>query len=147
MNRARASVSPFFVPGSIANMASGLISMRYGARGPNSCVVTACTTGTHAIGEADRIIQRGDADVMVAGGAEAPVTALGLGGFGSMQRALDAATTTRSAPAARSTADRDGFVLGRGAGVVVLESLSTRGARRAIYAEIIGYGCQATRTT
>ena len=85
LTRGPMKISPFFVPSAIANMASGLISIRYGARGPNSCVVTACTTGTHAIGDAARIIQRGDADVMIAGGGEAPVNRLGLGGFGTMR--------------------------------------------------------------
>ena len=140
MLRAKGRVSPFFVPISIGNMASGLVSIRFGARGPNSCVVTACTTGTHAIGDAARIIQRGDADAMIAGGVEAPVTPLGIGGFASMK-----ALSTRNDDPQRASRPfdrgRDGFVVGEGAGIVVLESLETALARGAeIHAEIVGYG-------
>jgi 3-oxoacyl-[acyl-carrier-protein] synthase II len=133
-------ISPFFVPSAIANMASGLISMRYGARGPNMCVVTACATGTHAIGDAARIIQRGDADTMIAGGSEASVNPLGLGGFGTM-RALSTRNDDPERASRPFDLGRDGFVCAEGAGIVVLESLEhalNRGAR--IHAEIVGYG-------
>ena len=133
-------VSPFFVPQLTANMASGYLSMRFGARGPNSCVVTACATGSHAIGEAYRLLQRGDADVMLAGGAEAAVTPLGMAGFFAM-RAL---STRNDAPARASRpfdAGRDGFVVAEGAGVLVLESLEHALARGApVQAELVGYG-------
>jgi 3-oxoacyl-[acyl-carrier-protein] synthase II len=136
-------VSPFFVPGSIANMASGLISMRWGMRGPNSCVVTACTTGTHAIGDAYRIIQRGDADVMIAGGSEAPVNRTGLVGFCNM-KALSRRNDEPQRASRPFDAGRDGFVIAEAAGAVVLESLEhalARGAR--IHAEVVGYGMSA----
>jgi len=133
-------ISPFFVPYAIANMSSGIVSIRYGARGPNSCVVTACTTGTHAIGDAFRILQRGDADVMIAGGVEAPVNRLGVAGFSAM-RALS--TRNEDPPRASRPFDRgrDGFVIAEAGGVVVLETLEhalARGAR--IHAEVVGYG-------
>jgi 3-oxoacyl-[acyl-carrier-protein] synthase II len=133
-------VSPFFVPMLIINMASGLISMRFGARGPNSSVVTACATGNHAIGDATRIIQRGDADVMIAGGAEAIIIPLTIAGFCQMK-----AMSTRNDEPARASrpfdADRDGFVCGEGGGLVVLESLEHAVRREArIYAEVVGYG-------
>jgi 3-oxoacyl-[acyl-carrier-protein] synthase II len=133
-------VSPFYVPGSIINMISGNLSILYGMKGPNLAMVTACTTATHAIGDASRIIQFGDADVMVAGGAEAPVTPTGLAGFGNAK----ALSTRNDDPEGASRPwdrDRDGFVIGEGAGVVVLEELEfakKRGAR--IYAEVIGFG-------
>jgi len=133
-------VSPFLIPMLIVNMASGAISMRLGAKGPNTAVVTACATGNHAIGDAAKIIQRGDADVMIAGGAEAIIIPLAIAGFSQMK----AMSTRNDDPAHASRpfdAERDGFVCGEGAGIMVLESLehaSRRGAR--IYAEIVGYG-------
>ena len=133
-------VSPFFVPSTIINMISGNLSIKFGYKGPNLCMVTACTTGTHNIGDAARIIEYGDADVMVAGGAEMATCPLGLAGFGAA-RAL---STHNDNPAAASRPwdkDRDGFVLGDGAGIMVLEEYEhakARGAR--IYCEVVGYG-------
>ena len=139
-NRGPRKVSPFFVPYAIANMSSGIVSMRFGARGPNSCVVTACTTGTHAIGDAFRILQRGDADVMIAGGVEASVNRLGVAGFASM-RALSQRNDDPPRASRPFDRGRDGFVIAEGGGVMVLETLEhalARGAR--IHAEVVGYG-------
>ena len=133
-------VSPFVIPMLIVNMAAGLVSMRFGARGPNSSVVTACATGNHAIGDAYRIIERGDADIMIAGGAEAMIVPLTIAGFCSMK----AMSTRNDEPEKASRpfdAGRDGFVCGEGAGIVVLEALEHAVRRDArIYGEIVGYG-------
>jgi len=136
-------VSPFFVPMFIPDMASGLVSMRYGAKGPNYCTVSACSSSAHAIGEAARLIQRGDADMMIAGGAEAAVTPLAVAGFANM-RALSMRNDAPERASRPFDKDRDGFVMGDGSGVLVLESLESaldRGAT--IRAEILGYGMSA----
>jgi 3-oxoacyl-[acyl-carrier-protein] synthase II len=133
-------ISPFFIPAAIINLASGWVSIRTGAKGPNSATATACASGAHAVGDAFRLIQRGDADAMIAGGSEAAITPLGVGGFCSM-RAL---STRNDAPEKASRPfdkDRDGFVIGEGSGILVLEELEharRRGAK--VYAEIVGYG-------
>ena len=136
-------ISPFFVPASIINMTAGHVSMRYGFKGPNIAIVTACTTGLHCIGEAGRMIEYGDADVMIAGGSEATVSPLGIGGFAAM-RALSTRNddpTTASRPWDK---DRDGFVLGEGGGVMVLEEYEHAKARGVkIYAELAGFGMSA----
>jgi 3-oxoacyl-[acyl-carrier-protein] synthase II len=133
-------ISPFFIPAAIANLASGHVSIRYGAKGPNSATSTACSASAHAIGDAFKIIQRGGAEVMIAGGAEAAITPLGVGGFASMR-----ALSTRNGEPERASrpfdAQRDGFVIGEGSGVLILESLERAQRRGAnILAEIVGYG-------
>ena len=142
-SRGARRISPFFVPASIINMIAGHVSIRYGFKGPNIAIVTACTTGLHCIGEAGRMIEYGDADVIVAGGSEATVSPLGVGGFAAM-RAL---STRNDDPATASRPwdkDRDGFVLGEGAGVMVLEEYEHAKARGAkIYAELAGFGMSA----
>jgi 3-oxoacyl-[acyl-carrier-protein] synthase II len=136
-------ISPFFIPMLVINLASGQISIKFGAKGPNSAVATACATGSHSIGDAYKIIQRGDADAMIAGGTEAVITPLGIGGFNAMK----ALSTRNDEPGKASRPfdiDRDGFVMGEGSGIVILESLESamdRGVR--IYAEIVGYGMTA----
>ncbi len=142
-NRGPRRISPFFVPASIINMISGHVSMRFGFKGPNLAVVTACTTGLHCIGEGARKIEYGDADVVIAGGAEATVSPLGIGGFAAM-RALSTRNDDPKTASRPWDKDRDGFVLGEGAGVMVLEEYEhakARGAR--IYAELSGYGMSA----
>jgi 3-oxoacyl-[acyl-carrier-protein] synthase II len=136
-------ISPFFIPMLIANLAAGQISMRFGARGPNSCVTTACAAGTHSIGDAFKIIQRGDADTMIAGGSESVITPLTIAGFANM-RALSTRNDEPERASRPFEKDRDGFVMGEGAGIVVLEELESARARGArIYAEVIGYGMTA----
>ena len=136
-------ISPFFVPSSIINMVSGNLSIMYGLKGPNISIVTACTSGTHSIGEAARLIAYGDADIMIAGGAEAATTPLGLGGFAAA-RALSTRNDDPQTASRPWDKDRDGFVLGDGAGILVLEEYERARARGAdIYAEIAGYGMSA----
>lgn len=140
LERGPGRISPFFIPMLISDMASGQVSILFGARGPNSCVATACATGSHAIGDAFHIIKRGDADAMLAGGAEAAISEIGLGGF-CAARALSTRNDDPLHASRPFDAGRDGFVMGEGAGVVVLESLEAATARGAtIYAEVIGYG-------
>jgi 3-oxoacyl-[acyl-carrier-protein] synthase II len=136
-------ISPFFIPSAIINLAAGQVSIRFGAKGPNSATCTACSASAHAIGDAFEIIRRDDADVMIVGGSEAAITPMGVGGFG----ALRALSTRNDEPARASRPfdkDRDGFVVGEGAGVLILEELGRaqrRGAK--IYAELVGYGMSA----
>lgn len=133
-------ISPFFIPSSIVNLAAGRVSIRFGARGPNSAPCTACSAGSHAIGDSFRIIERGDADIMIAGGSEAAITPMAVGGFD----ALKALSTRNEEPARASRPfdrERDGFVLGEGAGILILEELGhARGRGAKIYAEVVGYG-------
>ena len=134
-------ISPFFIPGSLINLASGLISINFGLKGPNHAVVTACATGTHAIGDAGRIIAVGDADVMVAGGAESAICRIGIAGFIACKTLSTAFNDTPEKASRPYDKDRDGFVMGEGAGIVVLEEYEHAKARGAkIYAELIGYG-------
>jgi 3-oxoacyl-[acyl-carrier-protein] synthase II len=140
LERGIRKITPFFIPMLIVNEAAGNLSMRYGAKGPNICVSTACATGTHSIGDAFKWIQRGDADAMIAGGTESCICALGVGGFNAMK-----ALSTRNDEPRRASrpfdAERDGFIMGEGSGIVILEEMESalkRGAR--IYAEVLGYG-------
>src|SRR3954465_15734825 len=136
-------ISPFFIPAAIVNLAAGHVSMRFGAKGPNEATATACTTSAHSIGDAFKIIQRCDADVMIAGGTEAAITPMGIGGFAAM-RAL---STRNDAPEKASRPwdkERDGFIVGEGAGILILEELEHARKRNAnILAEIVGYGMSA----
>jgi 3-oxoacyl-[acyl-carrier-protein] synthase II len=136
-------ISPFFIPSAIINLAAGQVSIRFGAKGPNSATCTACSASAHAIGDAFEIIRRGDADVMIAGGSEAAITPMGIGGFGAL-RALSTRNDEPSRASRPFDKDRDGFVVGEGAGVIILEEYEyarQRGAR--IYAELVGYGMSA----
>jgi 3-oxoacyl-[acyl-carrier-protein] synthase II len=133
-------ISPFFIPASIVNLASGWVSIRFGAKGPNSATCTACTTSAHAIGDSYKIIERGDADAMIAGGSEGCITPLGIGGFCAM-RALSTRNDEPERASRPFDKERDGFVMGEGAGILILESLEFAQKRNAkIYAEIVGYG-------
>lgn len=136
-------ISPFFIPAAIINLAAGQVSIRFGAKGPNSATCTACSASAHAVGDAYEIIRRGDADVMIAGGSEAAITPMGVGGFAAM-RALSTRNDDPPRACRPFDRDRDGFIIGEGAGVVLLEELESalrRGAR--IYAEVVGYGMSA----
>jgi 3-oxoacyl-[acyl-carrier-protein] synthase II len=143
LNGGPRKISPFFIPAANINLAAGQVSIRYGAKGPNEATATACTTSAHSIGDAYRIIERGDADVMIAGGSEASITPMGIGGFAAM-RALSTRNDDPAHACRPFDKDRDGFVVGEGSGILILEDLDhakARGAR--ILAEIIGYGMSA----
>jgi 3-oxoacyl-[acyl-carrier-protein] synthase II len=143
MNGGPRKISPFFIPAAIVNLAAGHVSIRYGAKGPNEATATACTTSAHAIGDAYKIIQRCDADVMIAGGSEAAITPMGVGGFAAM-RALSTRNDEPEKASRPWDAGRDGFVIGEGAGILILEELDHARKRGAnILAEIIGYGMSA----
>ena len=136
-------ISPFFIPSAIINLAAGQVSIRFGAQGPNSATCTACSASAHAIGDAFEVIRRGDADVMIAGGSEAAITPMGIGGFGAL-RALSTRNDEPERDSRPFDKDRDGFIVGEGAGVLILEELEgarRRGAR--MYAELVGYGMSA----
>ena len=136
-------ISPFFIPATIANLAAGQVSIRYGALGPNESTATACTTSAHSVGNAFRTIERDDADVIIAGGAEAAITPMGVGGFAAM-RALSTRNADPQHACRPFDKDRDGFVVGEGAGILILEELEHARARDAeILAEIVGYGMSA----
>jgi 3-oxoacyl-[acyl-carrier-protein] synthase II len=136
-------ISPFFIPSAIINLAAGQVSIRFGARGPNSATCTACSASAHAIGDAFEIIKRGAADVMIAGGSEAAITPMGIGGFGAL-RALSTRNDEPSKASRPFDRDRDGFIVGEGAGVLILEEYELAKARGArIYAELVGYGMSA----
>ncbi|MCC6164455.1 MAG: beta-ketoacyl-ACP synthase II [Acidobacteria bacterium] len=140
LNGGPRKISPFFIPSAIINLASGQVSIRFGARGPNQSSCTACSASAHAIGDSYEIIKRGDADVMITGGAEAAVTPMSVGGFGSM-RALSTRNDEPSRACRPFDRDRDGFIIGEGSGIVILEELERAKARGAtIYAEVVGYG-------
>ena len=143
LNDGPSRVSPFFIPSAIVNLAAGQVSIRFGAKGPNSATATACSAGAHAIGDSFKIIQRGDADVMICGGAESAITPMSVAGFAAMR-----ALSTRNDDPLHSSRpferDRDGFVIGEGAGIMILEELDSARARGAkIYAEVVGYGMTA----
>src|SRR6201996_6002823 len=143
MNGGPRKISPFFIPASIINLAAGHVSIKYGAKGPNEATATACTSSAHAIGDAFRTIQRGDADAMIAGGAEAAITPLSVGGFAAM-KALSTRNDDPTHASRPFDKDRDGFVVGEGAGILILEELEFAKRRGAnILAEIIGYGMSA----
>jgi 3-oxoacyl-[acyl-carrier-protein] synthase II len=140
MNGGPRRISPFFIPASIINLAAGQVSIRFGARGPNLATCTACTASAHAIGESFEIIRRGDADIMIAGGSEAAITPMGVGGFAAM-RALSTRNDEPQRASRPFDKDRDGFIMGEGAGICVLETLESARRRGAtVYAEVVGYG-------